>query len=47
VYYRNGEFSHVRLYVHRSAAHMTWGVLPQNADITSRFEGIETIQLHF
>ena len=45
VYYREGEFSHVRLYVHSSPAHQTWGTLPQNADINHFFEGVETINL--
>ena len=47
VYYKNGEFSHVRLYVHRQHTHQTWGNVPQNANINERFENIETIQLDF
>jgi hypothetical protein len=41
VYYRDGEFSHVRLYVHRLPSHQTWGVIPQYVNIDDRFEGIE------
>jgi hypothetical protein len=47
VYYKNGEFSHVRLYVHRSRAHDTWGNIPQNVNIDDRFENIETVKLDF
>ena len=45
VYYKDGEFSHVRLYVHPVRTHQTWGVMPQNANIDSRFENVDTIQL--
>ena len=47
VYYKNGEFSHIRLYVHPMASHHTWGTVPQNANIKSRFENIEEIRLKF
>jgi hypothetical protein len=47
VYYKNGEFSHVRLYVHPVHTHSTWGVVPQNVNIDDRFENIDTIQLEF
>jgi len=38
VFYRNGEFSHIRLYVHRAKSHWTWGSVPQGTDL-SRFFG--------
>jgi hypothetical protein len=47
VYYKNGEFSHVRLYVHRQMTHQTWGVVPQNVNIDDRFQNKDTIQLEF
>jgi len=47
VYYKNGEFSHVRLYVHRYDQHITWGILPQNVNIDSFFEGVESLDLEF
>ena len=47
VYYRNGEFSHVRLYVHRMHTHQTWGNVPQNVNIDSEFDRIDTINLRF
>jgi len=43
VYYSEGEFSHVRLYVHPQTSHRTWGVAPRDAN----FEGIETLELKF
>jgi len=47
VYYKNGEFSHVRLYVHHSASHQTWGTVPQTANIDDRFENINDFRLSF
>jgi hypothetical protein len=47
VYYKAGEFSHIRLYVRRSRGHETWGVIPLNINIDERFEGIEEIKLEF
>jgi hypothetical protein len=41
VYYKDGEFSYVKLYVHRSPSHQTWGVIPQTVNIDDRFEGVE------
>ena len=47
VYYKNGEFSHVRLYVHPLNSHQTWGSVPQNVNLDSNFENIEDIKLSF
>jgi len=47
VYYKNGEFSHIRLYVHHMASHQTWGVIPQNVDLDSVFENITDLKLKF
>jgi len=47
VYYKNGEFSHVRLYVHHSESHPTWGVVSQTVNLDSRFEDVETVDIKF
>ena len=47
VFYKEGEFSHVRLYVHRSKAHPTWGSVPQGADVKKYFENTDTIKIEF
>jgi hypothetical protein len=47
VYYKNGDFSHVRLYVHRWNSHETWGAVPQNVNIDSSFDDLESIRLEF
>ena len=47
VYYRNGEFSHVRLRVRHNKAHTTWGVIPLGTSINEYFSGIEEVDLLF
>jgi hypothetical protein len=47
VFYENGEFSHIRLYVRREVSHETWGNIPTGVNIDDRFEGIETVILEF
>jgi len=47
VYYKNGEFSHVRLYVHHLTSHETWGTIPQAVNIDSSFENVEKLDLKF
>jgi hypothetical protein len=47
VYYKNGEFSHVRLYVRRDRGHSTWGNVPLSVNIDDRFENIEDFKLEF
>lgn len=48
VFYRDGEFSHVRLYVHRTKSHITWGVVPQGADVSRHFpEDPESFEFKF
>ena len=45
VYYRNGEFSHVRLRVRQNRLHETWGVIPFNVAADQFFEDIEEVKL--
>jgi len=47
VYYKDGEFSHVRLRLRRSRAHESWGVVPLNINIDEYFQNIEEIKLEF
>ena len=47
VYYRDGQFDHVRLYVRKERGHETWGTVPFNVNIDDKFEGVEEIQLQF
>ena len=45
VYYRDGQFSHVRLRLRRDRSHPTWGVVPFGTNIDDRFENVEKIVL--
>lgn len=47
VFYKGGEFSHVRLYAHTNLNSGTWGRVPQNVNLDRYFEGIEKIQLKY
>jgi len=47
VFYRNGEFSHVRLYVHRNMSHVTWSYIPQGTDLSRFFTSQDTIDIQY
>lgn len=47
VFYKDGEFSHLRLYVRREVTHETWGNIPLGVNLDSQFESVETIILDF
>jgi hypothetical protein len=38
VYYKAGKFSHLRLFLHVDKAHESYGLLPRDADIESKFK---------
>ena len=46
VFYVDGKFSHVRLYVHPAKSHLTWGSVPQGADVGKFFDK-ESLNLQF
>ncbi|MDR2901327.1 MAG: hypothetical protein LBV20_07405 [Treponema sp.] len=47
VFYNQGEFSHLRLYVRQEASHETWGNIPVGVNLDDKFEGVETVILEF
>lgn len=47
VYYKEGEFSHVRLYIHKWKGHATWGAVPTNVNIDDRFENVDSLEIEF
>ena len=47
VYYKNGEFSHVRLRVRRERNHESWGVVPFSVNLDDAFKDVEEIKLEF
>ncbi len=46
VYYKEGTFDHVRLFVRREMSHQSWGNLPQGTNLAEEFE-IEELKLEF
>ena len=47
VFYKNGEFSHIRLYVHRQKSHGTWGNIPMATDVSSYFQDTDNFTIEF
>jgi hypothetical protein len=47
VYYKNGVFSHVRLYVHRLASHQSWGSIPQNINLDDKFDYLDSVKIEY
>jgi hypothetical protein len=47
VFYRDGEFSHVRVHLRRDRSHPSWGGIPSGTNLDSRFDGVEAIELMF
>ncbi|MDR2784239.1 MAG: hypothetical protein LBB48_10480 [Treponema sp.] len=45
VYYRNGTFDHVKLYVRRDYSDPSWGYMPLQTNIDDRFENVTDISL--
>jgi hypothetical protein len=46
VYYKDGAFDHVRLFI-REQSHETWGNLPYGTELKSRFEGVESLKIEY
>jgi hypothetical protein len=46
IYYKNGEFSHVRLYV-RPLSHQSWGNIPLTVNLDSYFEDVNDVRLEY
>jgi hypothetical protein len=47
VFYREGEFSYLKLYVHRWKNHPTWSIVPQGADMSKHFKEPDSFSLEF
>jgi len=45
VYYKNGEFSHVRLRLRKEITHSSWGLIPFTVNIDDLFQDIEELKL--
>ena len=47
VFYKEGAFYAVRLYVSKRNSHITWGMVPSNVNMDDRFQNVEGIDLGF
>ena len=47
VYYKDGEFSHVRLYVHHVPTHQSWGSIPQNINLDDKFDHLDSVKIEY
>jgi hypothetical protein len=48
VYYKEGEFSHVRIYLRRNRSHQSWGNIPLGVNLDEHFDNIdESYRLEF
>jgi hypothetical protein len=47
VFYKEGEFSHLRLYIHWSKAHETWGNIPLGTDLSAHFTDADTLKIEY
>ena len=47
VFYHEGAFSHIKLYVHPSKSHETWGNVPLSVDVSSFFTDSENFSVEF
>jgi len=45
VYYKNGEFSHVRLRLRKYGQHETWSIIPFNVNIDDFFKDIDEVKM--
>jgi hypothetical protein len=45
VFYKDGKFHAVRVYVAKRPSHQTWGMVPSATNLDDRFEGVEGIDI--
>ena len=47
IFYKDGEWSHLRLYVSRYPSHITWGVAPFDSNLDQYFENADQLFLQY
>jgi len=47
IFYVNGKFSHIRIYVHPAKSHRTWGNVPQGTDVSRFFTDKESFAIQY
>jgi hypothetical protein len=47
IFYKDGAFHSVRLYVSRYDSHQSWGSIPSSVNLDDRFEGVEELTIKY
>jgi hypothetical protein len=47
IFYKEGAFHSVKLYLAKRPSHLTWGSLPSTVNLDDRFEGVEELKIQF
>jgi hypothetical protein len=47
IFYNSGKFAFVRLFIRKDKRHPTWGYIPSNVDLTSRFAEVTEVTLEY
>ncbi len=47
IFWKDGAFDHIRLYLKSDRTDLTWGDVDSTDDISGKFEGVESIELKF
>jgi len=47
LFYSDGEFDHLRLYIHREKSHVTWGVVQMGLDVSRYFPDGDSFKFEF
>jgi hypothetical protein len=47
IFYKEGAFHSVKLYLAKRSTHPSWGSLPSNVYVDDRFEGVEELKVQF
>lgn len=45
IFWKDGEFHHIRLYLQKNKLDLSWGDLDATVDISDKFKGVEDIKL--
>ena len=46
IFWKDGQFDHIRLYLHKDRTDLSWGDLDSTLDISDKFQGVESIELN-
>ncbi len=46
IFWKDGAFDHIRLYLHKDRYDLSWGDIDSTIDISDKFEGVESIELN-